>query len=66
MAEVKKLNVDDTLMATLLVVAWLHSKAQQHRELWEMVGDKAKEWIKGDRSLVDMEAVIEKVLKILG
>lgn len=44
--EVKKARADeDSLLATVLVLAWLKVKASEYRDLWDMVADKSVQWL---------------------
>lgn len=40
-------DVDETMLATVAVVAWLEVKMGGEEEVWEMVVEKAKAWMAG-------------------
>jgi hypothetical protein len=53
-------GLEETVMATLLAVAFLESKIPEEEGVWEMIVEKAKGWLDGKTSVVDGLAKVKK------
>jgi hypothetical protein len=56
-------GVEETVMATLLAVAFLECKVPEEEEVWEMIAEKAKGWLNGktgESNCVDGLAKVKK------
>ncbi|VUZ46091.1 unnamed protein product [Hymenolepis diminuta] len=51
---------DDKVWATVLVIAYLRAYMASKRDEWEMLTEKAIDWLKNDQGCSDVEALIQK------
>jgi hypothetical protein len=60
-----------TILATALVLAYLEVKLADEKDEWEMLADKAREWVRselassGQQGLLSVEEYVEKIKQAL-
>ncbi|KAF8953531.1 hypothetical protein BGZ46_003187 [Entomortierella lignicola] len=58
-------NWDKDILATALVVAFFEKKLNKDKDTWELVTDKAREWLKGQIGQDQADALHEKATEIV-
>ncbi|THY78540.1 hypothetical protein D6C86_02936 [Aureobasidium pullulans] len=56
-------SAEDQLLATVMVLAWLKTSASEYHDLWEMVAEKASDWLEGQSE--DSELLMSKAMSAL-
>lgn len=55
---------DATVRATILAIAWLEKQAAKDMEVWEMVVDKAKQWLADKHGIVDADEAVKQAIAV--
>lgn len=56
-------SAEDQLLATVMVLAWLKTSASEYHDLWEMIAEKASDWLEGQSE--DSELLMSKAMSAL-
>lgn len=51
---------DDNIWATVLVIAYLRVYENSKKDEWDLITEKAIDWLKTDQGQSDVEALIKK------
>lgn len=55
---------DEGVKATLLALAWLEKKRKEDKEIWEMIADKARNWLGGQQGVDDVDELLKRAVDV--